>query len=48
MSKTVGTGENAIKWALQEYAEDLRLRSWSRGRTAKSQQPIIGANIAIG
>ena len=39
MSKTVGTGENAIKWALQEYAEDpdtavAFLVAWQNGEVA--------------
>lgn len=39
MSKAVGTGEDAIKWVLQEYAEDpetavVFLRAWRDGEVA--------------
>lgn len=41
MNKTVGTGEHAIKWALQEYAEDpdtavAFLRAWQDGGVANA------------
>ena len=39
MSKTVGTGEDAVKWVLQEYSDEpdiavAFLRDWQSGKVA--------------